>query len=107
MDRGSNRDLIVAMTGLHNVTSLLIKIHVVISLVIVIWSFISKIPNMVTVEILLFLLPIVLLIINIVECSHRGNCKLFANLILFIYIFLSIMFVLIQSERKHTLLLPM
>lgn len=92
---------------LHPRTLLVMQLHFVISLAIVVWSFISKMPAIVTIEVFVFLLPIVLLISSIIECSHRGNCSYLASTMIFIYLFLAIMFILIQSERKHTLLFPM
>lgn len=92
---------------MHPRTLLVMQLHFVISLAIVVWSLISRMPAMVTIEVLVFLLPIVLLISSIVECSHRGNCTMLASAMVFVYLFMALMFVLIQSERKHTLLFPM
>ena len=90
---------------MHPRTLLVMQLHFVISVAIVVWSLISRMPAMVTIEV--FLLPIVLLISGIVECSYRGNCAMLASTMVFIYLFMALMFVLIQSERKHTLLFPM
>ena len=94
-------------TPLHPRTVLALQLHFVITLIILIWSFVSRVPTIVTVEILLILLPLILLVMTIVECGFKGNCEKLSSLMTLFYLFTAILFILIQSERKHTLVLPM
>lgn len=92
---------------MHSRTIMVIQLHFVLTLAIVIWSFFSKIPVIVSVEMLAFLLPFVVLVAFIVECSQRGNCTYLSSFIIFLYLLICVLFTLLQSDRRHTLVLPM